>query len=178
MNTSTSGSHIRPILGAVDRRTSFMPPYQYDYSSNSPPTLHNIRAMCCAINEARVLSGSMAEFAHVLGISLTALYSIYEAHEDLRDAIKSKREQCDAKVENALYSKAIGYEHAEDKVFYDSKRAQAVVIPTVKRYAPDTEAAMHWLSNRQPGTWQRKVDTKVDTAIQINIVGYTPGGDR
>lgn len=175
MNTSTS---VAPVLGPIDRRTSFMPPYQHDYSLNGPPTIHDIPGMCRALEHANLLSGSIAEIAAYLGITITQFYALYRDSEDLVQQVKALREQCDCKVEDALYKKAIGYEHVEDKVFYDSKRAQAVVVPTIKRYAPDTEAAMHWLSNRQPGTWQRKVDTRPDTAIQINIVGYSPESNR
>ena len=71
-------------------------------------------------------------------------------------AIKEGREIADAQVGERLYQRAMGYSHAEDKIF--NNNGVALVVPTTKHYPPDTAACIFWLKNRQRDRWRDKLD--------------------
>ncbi|GAB7207355.1 hypothetical protein OS21_38510 [Dickeya oryzae] len=50
----------------------------------------------------------------------------------------------------------MGYEHEEDDI--KAVNGEIVITPTIKRYPPDTTAAIFWLKNRQPKIWRDKQD--------------------
>ncbi len=64
-----------------------------------------------------------------------------------------------------------GYEHSEDKIFqYEGK---PVIVPTTKRYPPDTQAASLWLRNRQPAKWRDKQEIEQSGEPLVIIRDYT-----
>lgn len=71
-------------------------------------------------------------------------------------SIKRGKDIADANVADRLYQRAMGYEHAEDKIF--QYEGQPVIVPTTKFYPPDTAAGIFWLKNRQRGKWRDKID--------------------
>lgn len=67
---------------------------------------------------------------------------------EFSDALKDAKTVADARVERALYQKAVGYSHPEDDIkMYEG---QVIITPTVKHYPPDTTACIFWLKNRMP----------------------------
>ena len=82
-------------------------------------------------------------------------------------SIKEGKEEADANVAKALYHRATGYSHAEDKIF--QYEGEPVIVPTVKHYPPDTGAAMAWLKNRQPEKWRDKQEIQHDGDLGITI---------
>lgn len=79
-------------------------------------------------------------------------------HRDFRCAVKEGREIADAKVADSLFRRATGYEHLEDDI--RAVNGEIVITPTVKRYAPDTTAAIFWLKNRQREQWRDKQEVE------------------
>lgn len=73
-------------------------------------------------------------------------------HEEFSASIKRGKEIADAKVAEALFNRACGYSHPEEKIFNDG----GVILraDTIKHYPPDTAAAFIWLKNR--GGWKDK----------------------
>lgn len=71
-------------------------------------------------------------------------------------SIKEGKDQADANIASRLYSRAMGYEHPEDKIFLF--KGKPVIVPTIKHYPPETVAAIFWLKNRQPKQWRDKVE--------------------
>lgn len=74
------------------------------------------------------------------------------AHPEFFESIKKGKDLADATVAESLYKRANGYEHKEDKIFNDN--GQPLIVPTIKRYPPDTTAAIFWLKNRQRKNWR------------------------
>ncbi len=78
-----------------------------------------------------------------------------KAHPDFLESLKGK-DVADAQVEQALFKRAVGYSHHEDKILSNSQDPlDPVIVPTTKNYAPDTAACIAWLANRKPDKWKK-----------------------
>lgn len=78
---------------------------------------------------------------------------------EFQGSIKRGREEADANVANRLYSRAMGYEHDEEKIF--QFQGVPIRVETRAYYPPDTAAAIFWLKNRQKDKWRDKSDLDV-----------------
>lgn len=112
------------------------------------------------------------EIADFFGINEDTIYDWKHKYPKFSESIREGRENADSNVAESLYKRALGYTHKEDKIFqYEGK---PVVVKTIKHYPPDTEAAKHWLNNRQKDKWRNKVDTEHSGEIKTNIIGQIP----
>lgn len=91
----------------------------------------------------------LADFFDV-AVSTISLWKVQ--HSEFSDALKVSKEEADAKVEQSLYRRALGYEC--DEVDIRVVMNQVVQTPVRKIYPPDTTAAIFWLKNRQPVQWR------------------------
>jgi hypothetical protein len=91
---------------------------------------------------------TLDEMAAELGIARSTLCAWGESDKEFSDAIRSGKKIADDQVERSLFERATGYEHPEEKIFL-GKDGEAVVVPTVKRYPPDTVAGIFWLKPRR-----------------------------
>jgi len=108
------------------------------------------------------------DIAKILGIAESTLHKWKQDHPEFAKAIKKGKEEPDDKVVSALYQRALGYEHAEDKIF--QFEGMPVVVPTIKHYAPSTTACIFWLKNRRPEEWrdvQEVLNTYDDTVKEL-----------
>lgn len=103
-----------------------------------------------------LLGATEEEIATAFGVSRRTITTWEQQYPLFRQAILDGRMTADAQVGERLFQRAMGYEHPEDKIFYDSKTGEPVVVPTVKHYPPDTTAAIFWLKNRRPKEWRDK----------------------
>lgn len=87
-------------------------------------------------------------------------------YKEFHDAMMEGKAEADAKVVRSLYERAIGYEHPEDKIF--QHEGEPLIVPTTKRYPPDTTAAIFWLKNRQPDNWRDKQE--FEGSLNHNII--------
>jgi hypothetical protein len=62
----------------------------------------------------------------------------------------------DGVVAHALYHRAKGYEHAAEKLWYDSKTGDIKRASYIEHYPPDVGAIELWLTNRQKDTWKKR----------------------
>ena len=84
------------------------------------------------------------------------------------ESLKRGKDIADAKVELALYQRALGYVCPDvDIRVIDGK---VVKTATMKQYPPDTAAAFIWLKNRKPDQWRDQVfvDDSRDDPEQVN----------
>ena len=95
------------------------------------------------------------EVAEIIGVTEQTINNWKKKHPDFFESIIDWKLKADERVEKALYERAIGYEHEEDKIFND--QGTPLIVPTIKHYPPDTQAASLWLRNRKPDKWR---DTK------------------
>jgi hypothetical protein len=93
----------------------------------------------------------MADF---FGVSVATLYRWKNDHPDFCEALKEAKAEADARVEESLYQRAIGYTHEAVKIFMPSGAPEPVIVPYKEHYPPDTTAGIFWLKNRQPERWR------------------------
>ncbi len=93
------------------------------------------------------------ELAKFFDVSEKTIDNWKNDHDSFLQAIKSGKEESDAKVAQALYHRATGYSHPEEKVVMVDGKPEIVQI--TKHYPPDTGAAVVWLGNRQGTKWKR-----------------------
>jgi hypothetical protein len=105
------------------------------------------------------------ELAQFFGCAVASIYNWKKEHPEFVDAIKSGKNDPDARVEAGLFERAIGYKCPETKVFLHE--GKPVMVDMEKHYAPDPVAAIFWLVNRRPDRWKRNVDDSAgDDAVK------------
>ena len=116
------------------------------------------RKFCC-------LGATDAELARFFEVNVDTVHEWKKVHPGFSDAIKAGKEQADAEVATKLFHRAMGYEHPEDDIRTVAQGgnggSEIVVTPTIKRYPPDTAAAIFWLKNRRPDLWRDKVHQEI-----------------
>ena len=117
------------------------------------------------------LGATDEDLADFFNVSVSTINNWKLKEHQFVESIKRGKQIADMNVANSLYNRAIGYEHPEDKIF--NANGEPLVVPTVKRYAPDPTAAIFWLKNRQPSKWRDKQDIEhsgnIDTTVIIEI---------
>lgn len=104
-----------------------------------------------------------AELADLLGKDERTIRR-WKDDEEFMSALKKGKEIADQIIEGALFHRAKGYEHEEEKVFM--YKGQIVTHTVIKHYPPETGAAAFWLKNRQPEKWRDKHDLELsDTSL-------------
>ena len=89
------------------------------------------------------------EIARKLGVGHTAFNVWKNKHAEFVEALKTSKETADARVEKALYTKALD---------------------------GDTTAQIFWLKNRQPGKWRDKHEIENTGKILVRI-GFDDDGE-
>jgi len=118
-----------------------------------------------------LLGATDAQMADIFGVSEQTLNTWKKAHPEFLESITRGKVLADAEIAHSLYHRAKGYSHPEDKIFNDE--GSAMIVPTVKHYPPDTQAASLWLRNRRPADWRDKIETVHSGAIEISKVERT-----
>ena len=93
-----------------------------------------------------------------LGISHQALAVYKRAHPELLEVLKSGKEDAIAKVVDALYKRAVGYEYEEERTVGTKAKGKPLIIGRIekikKQVAPDVMAQMFYLQNRCSLDWR------------------------
>ena len=93
-----------------------------------------------------LLGAKDTQIAEFFGICEKTLNNWKEKHPKFVQSLKKGKQIADMQVAEALYHRACGYSHPEDKVFNNG--GEAMVVKTTKHHPPDTAAAFIWLKNR------------------------------
>ncbi|HEX5321485.1 MAG TPA: helix-turn-helix domain-containing protein [Stellaceae bacterium] len=101
-----------------------------------------------------LLGATNDDLASFFGVSPATIDRWIAAHDELRGALKSGRDEADAKVARRLFSRACGYSHPAVKIVADAKTGSEHIVPYTEHYPPDTTACIFWLKNRQPAKWR------------------------
>lgn len=119
-----------------------------------------------------LLGATDKQIADFLEISEATLNNWKQAHPGFLESIKRGKEEADSKVANALYKRALGFEHPE--VHIAVHRGHVIQTKIKKKYPPETIAAIFWLKNRQPDQWKDKQIIKhedlPDPVVNVNVV--------
>lgn len=107
------------------------------------------------------------QIAYNIGINRATLYTWKNKYSNIDNALKRGKEVVDRQVENALFTRALGYTYdeikTEDIVIGGELVKGGKVTTTRKEVIPDTTAMIFWLKNRKPTEWRDKKDLSVTT---------------
>ena len=106
-----------------------------------------------------LLGATDAQLADFFEVCEKTINTWKHKHPDFLQSTKRGKVLADANVAESLCRRAMGYEHPENKIFH--YQGKPVVVPTIKHYPPDTQAASLWLRNRQPELWRDKQDIEL-----------------
>jgi DNA-binding XRE family transcriptional regulator len=110
------------------------------------------------IDQARKLcklGATDRELADFFEVSEKTLNNWKLENEEFLQSLKIGKDDADNRVERSLFARATGYEHPDTDIRVIE--GQIVETPIIKRYPPDTTAAIFWLKNRKREEWRDKV---------------------
>jgi hypothetical protein len=115
------------------------------------------------VEQARKLAALGAtdrEAAEFFEVAESTLHLWKHTHPEFSESLKVGKETADARVEQSLYRRALGYSH--DAVKMHTVDGAVSITPYVEHYPPDTTAAIFWLKNRKPAEWRDKTEQDVN----------------
>lgn len=112
------------------------------------------------------------EIAKELGVTYRTLAQWKKRYQEFLQALNETKKVVDAKVEDSLFKRAMGFEYeevtVESEIRRDPKTGENVSVPVkrkvVKKTAiPDVTACIFWLKNRQREKWRdvRRIEGEV-----------------
>ena len=122
------------------------------------PELHPAFARALAIDGL-----TNAEIAEKLSIGLTTLKKWINKYPEFATSIKEGKEPADAKVEMALYKKALGFDVTEKRavVVGNGPSAKVQYVTETRYVPPDNTAGIFWLKNRRPDKWRDRAQHEI-----------------
>jgi hypothetical protein len=108
------------------------------------------------------LGATDEELAEHFEVCVRTIYRWRNTHEEFAEAVVVGKEHADARVERALYSRAVGCSVERTKVFKHAGDDKPVYATYKHHLPPDPNAALHWLRVRQPRKWQIHEEVKSD----------------
>lgn len=113
------------------------------------PSLHPAaisRLSSCGLNNRQI--------AEVLDIAVSTLIDWSNKYQVVRRALEIPRLERNLKVVDALYQRAIGYEHDHEDIRVAG--GEVIITPVKKHVQPDVRAQEIWLYNRMPEHWKSR----------------------
>lgn len=98
------------------------------------------------------LGATDAQLADFFEVSVSTINLWKINFPEFSESISVPKEIADARVEQSLYRRAMGYEH--DEVDIRVVNGEIVETPLRKYYPPDSTAMIFWLKNRKPEQWR------------------------
>lgn len=118
------------------------------------------------------------DIAYNLGVAESTFNGYKKIHPDLLESLTEGKQVADARVESALYRKALGFKETVKKaikckeVLYDngkriSETEHIVYVDEEVYIPPDTTAQIFWLKNRRPDKWKDKQEVEVGGNLEV-----------
>jgi len=108
------------------------------------------------------LGATDEELADHFGVCVRTIYRWRNAHEEFARAVVAGKDHADARVERALYSRAVGCSVERTRVFKHAGDPDPVYATYTHHLPPDPNAALQWLRVRQPRKWRILEEDKGD----------------
>lgn len=105
-----------------------------------------------------LLGATDQDIADFFNVSRQTIENWKAQHSKFLYSLKAGKEEADARVERALFQRAVGYEQDAVKIFMPKGAIKPVFATFRERIAPDTTACIFWLKNRKRAEWRDKVD--------------------
>lgn len=131
-----------------------------------PPVAPPTEAQCRLAKKACQLGATDQELASILEVTTHVLRRWQVTDEAFSHACRIGGDLCDARVERALYSRAVGFTRkiTREQV---TKDGDIVDLLTVEEVAPDTAAASRWLDARKRKDWGIKSVVEHDGELRV-----------
>jgi hypothetical protein len=113
-----------------------------------------------------LLGATDVQLCELFDIAVQTLAAWRAEHPLFNRSIIEGRDMADAEVAHSLYRCATGYTREEVKIF--QFQGVPVVVPFTQYYAPDVNAAKHWLGVRQRVRWRAPTDV-VDVSAKTTM---------
>jgi hypothetical protein len=120
-----------------------------------PEFVEQARTMCR-------LGATDEELAEHFEVCVRTIYRWRNTHEEFAEAVVVGKEHADARVERALYSRAVGCSVERTKVFKHAGDPKPVYATYTHHLPPDPVAALNWLRVRQPKKWVAREEKQSD----------------
>jgi transposase-like protein len=134
---SAPAKKVVPAKHAVGRPAQYKPEYN-----------EQVVKLC-------LLGATDKAIADFFSVSTRTLNTWKKQYPEFLHSLKRGKEQADANVVSALYSRATGFvKHGLEEVFQHS--GKIVRAEVSKYYPPEVTAGIFWLKNRQPDKWREK----------------------
>jgi len=130
----------------------------------------------------RFLGYTYEEIAQRLGVSDRTFYRWLKERPELRQILENAGELADGNVAMSLYQRAVGMTlveiregtHEDEET---GERTFHIASRTTREQAPDTQAALAWLQNRQPGKWKARSETDHNVNLTVRRALLELGDD-
>lgn len=113
------------------------------------------------------------DIARNCGVSYASFRNYKKTHLELEGALLAARTVADLKVEGALFRRATGFQAKETRETkkYDKETGKYIKETTsnTKVVPPDTQAAMFYLTNRDPERWKNRQTLNAEVAGDLNL---------
>lgn len=106
------------------------------------------------------------EIAKNIDIVMSTFYRWKLEHKEFSDALKTGKVVADFRVENALYSRALGTTTKEVIKERGENGELVVVKEIVKEIPPDVTAIIFWLKNRMKNEWRTNPTPDGEESLQ------------
>lgn len=116
------------------------------------------------------LGATDREVAHFFDVDEATVNRWKHTQPEFCESLKVGKETADARVEQALYRRAVGYSMDAVKIFMPAGAEKPVYAPYVEQHTPDTTAAIFWLKNRRPDLWRDKVEQVHSGSVDIRRI--------
>jgi hypothetical protein len=92
-------------------------------------------------------------------VSVATLSRWKNEHPEFREALNDGKAIVDARVEDSLLQRAVGYTCTDTRLEakadeYGKPQKGGRVIKTTRQLPPDVAACIYWLKNRKPSKWR------------------------
>ncbi len=112
-----------------------------------------------------LLGATDAEIALFFEVRESTLNLWKLKYPEFMESLKAGREIADQNVGNALYQRAMGYEHKDEEIF--NYKGNIVRAKTIKHYPPDPTSMIFWLKNRQKEKWRDTVNNEHSGTVTV-----------
>jgi hypothetical protein len=101
-----------------------------------------------------LLGATNEKLADFFSVAVSTVDKWIKEIPEFSGALKSGRDDADARVANSLFRRALGYKHKTIKIF--QYEGQSFEHEFIEQYPPDPTSCIFWLKNRQPQRWRDK----------------------
>lgn len=113
-----------------------------------------------------LLGGTPESLAETLNVSEQTIYNWLKTYPEFHIAWVGGKDFADANVVKSLYKRAVGYSEEVEESRTD-KDGNVLTAEKTVIFAPDVQAQMFWLKNRQPLNWKDNVEVQEEIPAAV-----------